>query len=124
MENDEQIELLIMLHDLDLMLKEATVNGSASSRSMSSEESLGFKIDRTEGLRTARQDIVSQLDDELLQRYERLNQKHGRAIVPVINGVCYGCFMRLPTAVATESGKKVLTCENCGRFLYWVRQSP
>jgi predicted nucleic acid-binding Zn-ribbon protein len=68
--------------------------------------------------------MEAQLDPELLQRYERLNQRHGRAIVPVINGVCYGCFMRLPTSTATESSKRVLTCENCGRILYWLRSAP
>ena len=46
----------------------------------------------------------------------------GRAVVPVINGICYGCFTAVPTASMSVLGRNddVNHCENCGRFLYVV----
>jgi len=111
----QQIDLLIILHDLDLMFKEY-------SEKDFSEKAMGFRIKHLEELKQARKEIEEQIDPELYQRYERLNEKYGRPIAPVINGICYGCFIRMPTSIATQSDRniKIITCENCGRFLYWV----
>jgi predicted nucleic acid-binding Zn-ribbon protein len=40
----------------------------------------------------------------------------------VINGTCFGCFVSIPTAVASESDRNesLRYCDNCGRFLYLV----
>jgi predicted nucleic acid-binding Zn-ribbon protein len=43
-----------------------------------------------------------------------------RVVVPVIDGVCYGCFVSIATAKAGEDepNKALRTCESCGRFIY------
>ncbi|MBV9109134.1 MAG: nucleotide-binding protein, partial [Gemmatimonadetes bacterium] len=45
-----------------------------------------------------------------------------RVVVPVINGTCYGCFVAVPTAQASDAERnaEIRSCENCGRFLYHV----
>lgn len=65
-------------------------------------------------------DMEARLPPAVRSRYERLTRR-GRAVVPVIGGVCYGCFVRVPTAVwAADAGRneELHVCENCGRFLY------
>jgi predicted nucleic acid-binding Zn-ribbon protein len=54
-------------------------------------------------------------------RYQRLAGR-GKFIVPVINGTCFGCFVSIPTAVASVSDRNnaLRHCDNCGRFLYIV----
>lgn len=115
---NEQLRLLIMLHDLDLQLRELR-----NQEARKIEEKHGFKlVDHSHELIQAREELVSKLDPALFSRYELLMQKYGRAIVPIVHGVCYGCFILLPTAEAYQEDKneRVSTCSNCGRFLYWI----
>ncbi|MEW6685125.1 MAG: hypothetical protein AB1393_02830 [Candidatus Edwardsbacteria bacterium] len=111
----QQLELLIMLHDLEEMIRE-------SLEAAISEESLGFKLSHQEDLKKAYAEVEKRLQPELLVRYRKLKERYERAIVPVVNGVCCGCYMRMPIALATSKDKnvEVTTCENCGRFLYWT----
>jgi predicted nucleic acid-binding Zn-ribbon protein len=43
-------------------------------------------------------------------------------VVPVIRGTCYGCFVQIPTALASdaERNEEVRSCQSCGRFLYLI----
>lgn len=109
-----QLELLIRLHDLELMLKE-------SEELAASEVEVKFKAGDMEKLEEARQRLTAAIEHEHISHYQKLKPK-GRPVVPVVDGICYGCFMRLPTEVATQTERnaKVSTCMNCGRFLYWV----
>lgn len=114
----QQLELLIMLNDLDTLVKE-----SQNKNLRKKEESYGFKLaHHSVELARAREEIVRKLDKNLYETYERLMSKYGRAVAPVMNGICYGCYMRLPIADTTQQNKneKVSTCINCGRFLYWI----
>ena len=56
------------------------------------------------------------------QRYRRVSRRGQRAVVPVLQGICYGCFMAVPTAWAAEAerNERLVVCQNCGRFLYHV----
>lgn len=112
-----QMELLVTLHDLELMIKEAT-EGAAK------EKAMGFKIESLEHLNKAQTDVAKQVDKDILVRYQKLKTRYGRPVVPVINGICCGCYIRMPTAQATKIGKNqsLTTCGNCGRFLYWLSE--
>ena len=110
---DAQLELLIMLHDVDHLLRE----------SHQEEKELGFKMEESsEGLEKARKKIAKKLRRNVIERYEHLLNRYGRAVAPVSKGICYGCYMALPTAMASGKAKneKVISCPNCGRFLYWI----
>jgi predicted nucleic acid-binding Zn-ribbon protein len=116
-----QLETLLEIQDLKTQRNELHEQGSGRAV----EEEL-FHI--------SVEDAVSQLDEKIIEmegsltppvlnRYRRLSGSRGRFIVPVINGTCFGCFVSIPTAVASESeGNTALRhCDNCGRFLYMVR---
>src|SRR5690606_4763232 len=75
-------------------------------------------------------DALAQLDEKIAEmeesletatrrRYQRLSGSRGRFVVPVINGTCFGCFVSIPTAVASdaERNQELRYCDNCGRFL-------
>ena len=55
-------------------------------------------------------------------RVHRIRKAQPRVVVPVIGGVCYGCFISIPTAVSSDAlrNDEITNCENCGRFLYVV----
>jgi len=88
-------------------------------------EEMGFKIDRQRELKILNetiQEILSKLDQSTQDLYRRVSRKYSRPLIPVINGVCYGCFVALPTAKSTGRGDEdtVATCSSCGRIIYWI----
>ncbi len=114
-----QLELLVMLHDLDLLLRECK-----DEKKRQEESELGFEMaEHHDELINARKTIIRQLDSEVLTRYEKLLGRYDRAVAPVIDGICYGCYMRMPTSVAIGKSRNEMihVCGNCGRFLYWVK---
>ena len=113
---EDQIKILVTLQDLDLMIKEA--QDAATSEEM---KQMGFKLDGITKLQEARENLASRIKPELLNRYERVARSYERAIVPVTGNSCLGCFVTLPTSYASLKDKKsFLTCENCGRILYFT----
>ncbi|MBN1917406.1 MAG: hypothetical protein JW889_05815 [Verrucomicrobia bacterium] len=69
-----------------------------------------------------RQSMVRQLDGTLVRQYERMRRSRikANAVVPVINGVCQGCFMVVTKSLLAQliNGDSLTTCEHCGRILY------
>ncbi len=65
-------------------------------------------------------ELERRLDSEVQSRYRLMAEKGMRAVVPVLSGICYGCFVAVPTAWAAESERnlKLDVCDHCGRFLY------
>jgi len=107
----KDLELLVQLQDLDLMIEEAT-----------DVQKLGFSITGVDELKQAREELSEKIPKPLLYRYERLRGKLKRALVPVKNDICLGCFLRQPTSLGKQGreGSEIFTCENCGRMLYWL----
>lgn len=73
-------------------------------------------------LEKKRDDFAKTIDQELLKRYLFLkDHKRGRAISPVVGGVCQACHMGMPPQKFNESikGQSLLTCPNCDRIIYW-----
>lgn len=109
----KQLELLITLHDLDLMIAEISETGQEVA-------DFGFEVPHIEELKQSRVDLVGGIEPTILRRYEGLRKRYGRPVVAVTRGVCHGCFTALPTNRANMSNTQVRQCENCGRFLYWL----
>ncbi|MDI6739298.1 MAG: hypothetical protein QME74_02925 [Candidatus Edwardsbacteria bacterium] len=109
-----QTELLVALNHLELMIQEATEEAPKL-------KAMGFKIDGLEQLQKALANLEKQIEPAILRQYKRLKDRNGRPVVPVINGNCCGCYIKIPTALASNAMKNQIlaTCGNCGRFLYW-----
>lgn len=113
-----QLELLLEMQDLRAQKEALEEEGVREVESevfeMEVEDAL-LKIDEK----------VTELEDRLegpvASRYRRIGGPQGkRVVVPVVDGVCYGCFMRVPTAWASDAARneELDVCDNCGRFLY------
>lgn len=116
----QQLELLIMLHDVDLLLKE-----SQDAKTSSQLKKIGFKMGKpTKKIEAARKKLLEELDKDIVERYRRLMKRYDRAVAPVLDGICYGCYQVMPIALATDKdrNKKICLCPNCGRFLYWIEK--
>jgi predicted nucleic acid-binding Zn-ribbon protein len=112
----ELLDTLVQLQDIDVLLREVKDPEFASQ-----EERLGFPVENVETLERTRRRVASQIDEKLLQVYERMSRRFARVVVPIEGTVCAGCRMSLPTA--SMRGRSAATvgiesCENCGRILY------
>jgi uncharacterized protein len=73
-------------------------------------------------LKHDRAQIVSQMNANLYRNYERIrHSRRGVAVAEAIDGRCNACHlaMRLQFFQDLKRGDEVLTCESCGRILYY-----
>jgi predicted nucleic acid-binding Zn-ribbon protein len=73
-------------------------------------------------LRSEREKLASQIDADVLGRYQRLMRSKGDvAIVPIQHGNCGGCHLHLPPQKVHDarSAAGLTSCDYCGRILYW-----
>lgn len=115
MSERNQAQLLVALQDLEEMIQEA--EDPNQRRQL---EDLGFPVTGIEELKAAREKLQAQIAPAMLSKYRRLHRRSGRAIVPVVDATCTGCFTAIPSSFTSSVNVgKVMTCETCGRMLYW-----
>lgn len=76
---------------------------------------------RIEEVQKSRGIALEGIDEELLERYDRLFEtKNARAVVSVEHDVCTGCHMKITaqTSLALRSEKSIISCPQCGRLLH------
>jgi len=76
---------------------------------------------RLDELTKERANLASKIDEDVLDRFERLFASKGdAAVVALEHDVCTGCHMKITTqtAVRVKGGKEIVSCEQCGRILY------
>ena len=64
---------------------------------------------------------IEGIDEDLLERYERLFQnKNAHAVVALEHEVCMGCHMKVTsqTGLALRADKTIVSCPQCGRLLH------
>jgi predicted nucleic acid-binding Zn-ribbon protein len=123
---DQELELMIEADKLRGEIEAADKNARATKESISRQladletKSTALEAQQQE-LETERKTLAAQIDDDLLDQFERLfNSKGDAAVVAVEHGVCTGCHMKVTTATAARvrAGKEIVSCENCARILY------
>ena len=123
---DQELELMIEADRLKAEIEAADKNARAIKESIlrqltdleTKSKALGSQ---QQELETERQALAAQIDDDVLDQFERLfNSKGDAAVVAVEHGVCTGCHMKVTTATAArvKAGKEIVSCENCARILY------
>lgn len=115
-----QLMLLMELQDLRSQHRELTPEEPSD---LGEKEAEHFHIDVAEAreqLARKIEELEGELDPEVRARYARVLPLRERVVVPVINGVCYGCFVSIPTATVgdRDAREELRSCESCGRFIY------
>lgn len=115
-----QLEKLLEIQDLKAQRRELQ---AASEERQVEQEVFGMRIDDALAhLDEKIQEMEESLDPRVRARYGRLAGSRTRPVVPVIRGTCYGCFVSVPTALASdaERNSELRFCDSCGRFLYLI----
>ena len=84
------------------------------------EQKAHKRIDRLEQLDTSIHTLTGQLSPEVRQTVSMLQRRNALMIVPVSNGVCAGCGMKLPISLvqSVRSAELLQNCPTCLRILY------
>lgn len=123
---DQELELMDQVDKIKVEIaleeKRAVTASESIARQVSDLEAKSKALEaRLQELTTERAEIASKVDEDLLNRFERLFASKGdSAIVALEHEVCTGCHMKITTqtAVRVKGGKEIASCEQCGRILY------
>mgnify|MGYP001618031554 CR=1 FL=1 len=110
------VNMLLQIQELEIVLKEKNLMMETVESKNKALEELCYDIS---GLK-------KELPFEVVSPFERIFNKHGLAVCPMINSTCTGCSMKLPVGFANNvlSDKNCISCPNCGRYLFYDEQLP
>jgi predicted nucleic acid-binding Zn-ribbon protein len=123
---DQELELMEQADKLRLEVAAQERTASAARDSMNRQlgdlDEKGKTLQKQlEELTVERGNLAGAIDEDVMERYQRLfSSKGDAAVVAVEHGVCTGCHMKVTTqtAVRAKSGNEIVSCEQCGRILY------
>ena len=119
MEEAEALEQLVKTSEESLELEAAAVEKEvreARARVAKDEEELA-------AVEAQRQQLAGAISAQVLGTYERVRKlRSGNAVAEASADRCLACNVRLRPQFSQmlRFGEKVLTCESCGRILYYV----
>ena len=124
---DEELELMVLADKVKAELAEeeqnaAAVKNSVTRQTADLDEKSQALDGQLQGFTKERSELAGQIDEDLLALFERLFESKGdAAVVAVEHGVCTGCHMKvtIATAARVKAAKEIVSCENCGRILYF-----
>lgn len=114
-----QLELLLEVQDLKAQKRELEEAAEESSRAIEADIFQVKPEDAAALLQEKIEEMEAGLEPDVAARYKQISGRRGRAVAPVLEGVCYGCFMAVPTSMA-RSNEEIHWCEHCGSFIYFV----
>ena len=123
---DQELELMDQAEKLKVDVAAEDKKASSARDSIARQMAdLAEKEKTLEGqlneLTTERTELASNVEEDLLERFERLFASKGdAAVVALEHEVCTGCHMKVTTQTAhrVKNGKEIVSCEQCGRILY------
>lgn len=123
---DQELELMDQADKLKSEVgaeeKKATATKESISRQLIDlDEKSKTLTARLEELKKEKGDIAGRIDEDLLDRFDRMFASKGdAAVVALEHDVCTGCHMKVTTATSNfvRAGKEIVSCEQCGRILY------
>jgi predicted nucleic acid-binding Zn-ribbon protein len=123
---DKELEEMESLESARAVLKTAQAKLNETQGRVNEE--LKVLSDRVEGvkkrladLEAERKEVAAPIEPEALDLYQRLfAKKPDAAVVPLENGMCGGCHMKVVMGTIQEvrASGKITQCDSCGRILY------
>src|SRR5688572_20067387 len=104
-----------------------SLNSDRDARLKAFDDETGSISERVTTARKERDEVFANLPKQMSGMYARIKARirDGVAVAEARNRSCTACFMSLRPQVMAEirRGEEVLTCDNCGRILYYVADS-
>jgi predicted nucleic acid-binding Zn-ribbon protein len=111
-----ELEILLEIQDLQTLRRDISAEEYAAAGIPVDVDQVSERL----GDRIAERE--AQLSPRTQSALHRIGRRHERVVAPVLNGVCYGCFVHVPTSKGHDQDRntELRTCENCGRFIYYA----
>jgi len=126
---EEKQIALMEANEEALAEKELRIQALATEESVVAQElsMLKERVAHIEGqvaaLKADREKVAADIEPEWLSRYQRIfERRQDFALVPVNNGTCGGCHMKLPPQISVDARRldTMTSCSYCGRLLYII----
>ena len=117
MEKDDELRNQLKAAETSLQKSQQVVEDDLKGIASRAEN---FKKELAE-VEADRSKLTDNVEEELLELYERLLvKKNGLAVASVRGGQCGGCHVKLvpATLIKVQAESQIVQCENCGRILY------
>jgi uncharacterized protein len=123
------LEQLEILEQAEAALNEraeeiVSLNSDREARLKAFDDETGTIGERLAAARKERDEVFANLPKAMSGLYARIKARirDGVAVAEARNRSCTACFMSLRPQVMAEirRGEEVITCDNCGRILYFV----
>jgi len=102
----------------------ASLNSDREARLKAFDDETGLQSEHLKTAKNERDQVFAVLPKTLSGQYGRISTRirDGVAVAEARNRSCTACFMSLRPQVMSEirRGEEVITCDNCGRILYYV----
>jgi hypothetical protein len=129
---DEILEKMLEAEEIQKHLQEVAARLESEKTRVAAEIAqleLEQKADDEErrSLQARRDQIQDSLSESTRNLYQRIRQaRRGMAVAKVREGLCTACNVLLRPQVYNEvrTNEVLLTCENCGRIIYYVEPVP
>jgi len=126
---EEIINEMIAADDIEKEIKTANIKKAEEESRLQKERAAVFQNQkelegRKEVLSRERESLLPLIPPDQLKLYLRINKKmNGLAMSSVTDDFCSLCQMRIRPQLLNEimEMKKIITCEACGRILYWPK---
>jgi len=127
------LETMEVLEQTEGSLKEradeiASLNSDREARLKLFDDEKSSQSELVNAARAEREKVSAALPKTLSSLYSRISARirDGVAVAEARNRSCTACFMSLRPQVMAEirRGEEVITCDNCGRILYYVHTDP
>jgi len=129
---DEILEKMLEAEELQKLLQEAGVRLEKERARVAAEvarlesEQKADDLERR-ALQARRREIQESLSEPTRNLYDRIRlARRGMAVAEVREGLCTACNVLLRPQVYNEvrTNEVLLTCENCGRIMYYFEPAP
>ena len=126
-DREEEIVQLMEVAEADaIIMNEQATTSDEEKKALEKENRAAKKFSnaiekKKAGIVKKRSAMAKKVNKSELRKYDRLRERrNGKAVVPVINGVCQGCFMNIPPQQFNDilRGDKMFNCPTCQRILY------
>lgn len=122
---DLEIQLMEKIENAKACLREQQAQLDAESKSVNEDvaalqsRAAGIQAELVQ-LDAKRKEAAAAIEQDWLTQYERIFARKDVALVPLSDGICGGCHMKLPPYIAHETRRRtaMVSCTNCGRLLY------
>ena len=77
-------------------------------------------------LEKEKEELLPKIPSDQMKQYKQIShKKNGIVLSPVTDEFCTMCHMRVRPQMVNEliAGREIITCENCGRILHYIKKS-